>query len=132
MTLIDTNVILDVLSGHSEWLAWSVDQLDRCRERGPLNVNEITYAELAGRIETETELQRLLAQFGIQLERSPTSALFLAGRTFRRYRAAGGPRTTVLADFFIGAHAQVAHLPLLTRDIRRYRTYFPHVELIAP
>jgi predicted nucleic acid-binding protein len=132
MTLIDTNVILDVLSGHIEWLTWSVDQLDRCRERGPLYVNEITYAELAGRIETETELQRLLAQFGIQLERSPASALFLAGKTFRRYRAAGGPRPNVLADFFIGAHAHVAQIPLLTRDTRRYRTYFPDVELIAP
>jgi predicted nucleic acid-binding protein len=132
MTLIDTNVIVDVLSGDSEWLTWSVEQLDQCRERGSLNVNEVTYAELAVRIETETELQGLLAELGIQLERSPTSALFLAGKTFRRYRAAGGPRPNVLADFFIGAHAQVARLPLLTRDTRRYRTYFPDVELIAP
>jgi predicted nucleic acid-binding protein len=132
MTIIDTNVILDILTADPAWLNWSVQQLDQCRRSGLLRINEITYAELAVRSATEADLQVSLSQLGIQLERAPTSALFLAGRTFRRYRAAGGPRTSVLADFFIGAHAEVSSLPLLTRDARRFRTYFPSVQLISP
>ena len=73
-----------------------------------------------------------LAELSIELERTPASALFLAGQAFGRYRAAGGPRTSVLPDFFIGAHAQVMSVPILTRDVRRYRSYFPEVRLIAP
>ena len=132
MTLIDTNVILDVLSNDPIWLDWSSAQLLLSHERGSVSINDITYAELAVRIEVESELQRKLASLSISLERTPVSALFIAGRAFKRYRAAGGPRTSVLPDFFIGGHAQVAHLPLLTRDTRRYRAYFPEVELIAP
>jgi hypothetical protein len=132
MTLVDTNVILDVLSNDPVWLDWSAEQLLRSQENGTVVVNDITYAELAVRFEVEIELQRRLASLRIQLERTPTPALFIAGRAFRRYRAAGGPRTSLLPDFFVGAHAQVAQLPLLTRDARRYRMYFPGVQLIAP
>jgi predicted nucleic acid-binding protein len=77
-------------------------------------------------------LQRALAELSIRLERTPAPALFLAGQAFRRYRSAGGPRTSVLPDFFIGAHAQVMNIPILTRDVRRYRSYYPKVKLIAP
>jgi predicted nucleic acid-binding protein len=132
MTLVDTNVVLDVLTKDRAWLDWSAERLDQCRRTNRLYINEITYAELAVGIERESDLQEALAELSIELTRAPTPALFLAGRAFGRYRAAGGPRTSVLPDFFIGAHAQVARLPILTRDVRRYRTYFPEVELIAP
>ncbi len=132
MTLVDTNVIVDVLSADPVWLTWSAEQLERCRRSGPLNVNEVTYAELAVRIAAEADLQSALGQIGVHLERTPTTALFLAGRAIGRYRAAGGPRLTLLPDFFIGAHAEFARRPILTRDARRFRTYFPKVKLIAP
>lgn len=132
MTLVDTNVVLDVLTNDPAWLDWSAERLDQCRRIDRLYINEITYAELAVGIELEADLQEALSELSIELTRAPTPALFLAGRAFGRYRAAGGPRTSVPPDFFIGAHAQVAWLPILTRDVRRYRTYFPEVELIAP
>ena len=132
MILVDTNVIIDVLVFDPVWLNWSVKQLDECRRSGPICINEIGYAELAARTESESALNMSLGQFGVLLERMPTAALFAAGQAFRRYRAAGGPRPSVLADFFIGAHAQTASMTILTRDVRRYRTYFPDVGLIAP
>jgi predicted nucleic acid-binding protein len=132
MTLVDTNVILDVLTRDSEWFEWSAEQLHRRREAGPLSINEIGYAEIAVRMSSEAELQFALSELSIVLDRTPKPALFLAGKTFQRYRRAGGPRVAILPDFFIGAHAQNARLAILTRDVRRYRTYFPNVELITP
>ena len=132
MTLVDTNVLRDVLARDPVWFPWSVEQLQQRRLQGLLLINDITYAELAVRIANEAELVAALAELGVRLERTPTSALFLAGKAFGRYRKAGGPRPSLLPDFFIGAHAEVARLPILTRDTRRYRTYFPSVKLIAP
>lgn len=132
MTLVDTSVISDVLTGNPAWLSWSVQQLQRCRDAGPLKINEITYAELAVMVDTEGDLQFALAEVGTDVEYTPTSALFLAGKAFARYRAMGGPRTSLLPDFLVGAHAAFAHLPILTRDVRRFRTYFPDVQLISP
>lgn len=132
MTLVDTNVIVDVLTANADWFNWSAEQLAECAEAGPLYINDITYAELAVRIEAELDLTRVLRSLDLRLERMPVSALFRAGRAFDRYRAAGGPRTSLLPDFFIGAHAEIDKLPLLTRDVRRYRQYFPNVQLIAP
>jgi len=132
MTLVDTNVVIDILVADPTWLDWSVDALDRVRTSGTPLINDVTYAELAVRYASEAALQRDLAELALRLDRAPPTALFLAGRAFGRYRAGRGPRTTVLADFFIGAHAEVAGLPILTRDPRRYRTYFPKVRLIAP
>jgi predicted nucleic acid-binding protein len=132
MTLIDTNVLVDVLAEDPAWIDWSVEQLRRQREAGPLSINEIVYAELAVRFQTESELNAALVEFGIRLERTPTPALFVAAKAFHRYRTAGGPRSSILPDFFIGAHAEVEGLSILTRDTRRYRSYFPEVELIAP
>jgi predicted nucleic acid-binding protein len=132
MILVDTNVLIDVFVFDPVWLDWSIRQLDECRRTGPICINEIGYAELAARTESEAGLISSLERVGVVLERMPTAALFSAGQAFRRYRSSGGPRHSVLADFFIGAHAQAAGLKILTRDVRRYRTYFPHVELIAP
>lgn len=132
MTLVDTNVFLDVLSADPRWLAWSIDALEASAGAGRLLINEVIYAELAVRMPAETELNRQIQRLGVSFEPSPRRALFLAGQTFRRYRSAGGTRTGVLSDLFIGAHAHVIGCPLLTRDVRRYRMYFPTVQLIAP
>jgi predicted nucleic acid-binding protein len=132
MTLVDTNVVIDVVAKNPTWLRWSAEQLERAGASGQLWINEIVYAELAAHIETEADLQFVLGELRLRLARTPVQALFNAGRAFRSYRRAGGLRTSVLPDFFIGAHAQVSGLRLLTRDPRRYRSYFPEVELITP
>jgi hypothetical protein len=132
VTLVDTNVLLDVLTNDPTWLPWSVSNLRIRANSGPLLINEVIYAEMAGHVSTESELDAAVDELQVRLERTPKSALFLAGEIFRRYRRAGGIRTGVLADFFIGAHAQVIKSPILTRDVRRYRTYFPEVKLITP
>lgn len=132
MVLIDTNVIIDIVVADPIWREWSADQLDRHRRTVALSINEMGYAELAARSENERVMKAALDDLGVKFERMPTAALFAAGQAFRRYRAAGGPRLSILADFFLGAHAQNLRVPILTRDVRRYRTYFPDVVLIAP
>lgn len=132
MTLVDTNVISDTLTPDSEWQAWSIARLYECRRRGPLTTNEIVFAELSARLSSEADILMVLAHLDIAFERIPTEALFAAGQAFRKYRAAGGSRSNVLPDFFLGAHAQVTQVPILTRDVKPYRTYFPDVALIAP
>jgi predicted nucleic acid-binding protein len=132
MTLVDTTILLDVLTNDPKWLDWSIVNLRVRANAGPLIINEVVYAEMSGYIPSETELDECVRRLRVALDRTPKSALFLAGETFRLYRRAGGVRTGVLPDFFIGAHAQVAGMPILTRDVRRYRTYFPSVQLITP
>jgi predicted nucleic acid-binding protein len=132
VTLIDTNVLLDILSDDPNWRVWSVDRLHERTEHGPLLINDVIYAELSSRYSTEKLLDEKILRLNVRLERIPKHALFLAGHAFERYRRTGGTRTGVLPDFFIGAHAEVAQLPILTRDVGRYRTYFPKVKLIAP
>jgi predicted nucleic acid-binding protein len=111
---------------------WSFQALSKQSALGPLIINEVIYAEIAVRSASEAALDQSLRDIYLQFQAAPKSALFLAGKAFGRYRAAGGTRASNLPDFFIGAHAQVAGLAILTRDVRRYRTYFPDVELIAP
>jgi predicted nucleic acid-binding protein len=132
VTLVDTNVLLDILSADALWTSWSLGQLLRRSTEGPLLINEVIYAELSIRIDTEPELDAIIADLNLDLERTPKRALFLAGKAFKRYRASGGTRTGVLPDFFIGAHAEVEVLTILTRDARRYAQYFPKVNVIAP
>ena len=131
LTLVDTNILLDLVTDDPVWADWSIRQLDAAAVNGPLVINGVVYAELSVRFERIEDLDEVLNEAGITMEEIPRSALFLAGKVFRRYRAAGGNRTGVLPDFFIGAHAAVSKLPLLTRDIQRYRTYFPTIKLIA-
>jgi predicted nucleic acid-binding protein len=97
-----------------------------------VDINDIVYAETSIRYARMEDLDSMLAEAMIEIVPTPRSALFLAGKAFQQYRAAGGTRTGVLPDFFIGAHAAVEGLPLLTRDAGRYRTYFPKIALIAP
>ncbi len=132
MTLIDTNILLDVVTNDLAWIGWSIQQLDAAALKGGLTINPVVYAELSVRFATIEALDAMLDRAGISLADIPRPALFLAGKAFQRYRAGGGARAGVLPDFFIGAHAAVAKAPLLTRDPRRFRTYFPTVALITP
>ena len=132
MTLVDSNVLLDVVTDGEAWADWSQAKLEQAASSGPLVINDVIYAEVSTRYATVDGVDAMLSNLDIDLATIPRSALFLAGKAYLRYRSAGGLRTGVLADFFIGAHAAVEQLPLLTRDVRRYRTYFPTVELISP
>ena len=132
MTLIDTNVLLDLVTDDPTWVDWSIRQLDAAAQRSPLLINDVVYAELSIRFSRAEDVEDMLMEAGVTVAAIPRPALFQAGKAFQRYRASGGARLGVLPDFFIGAHAAAAGLPLLTRDVQRYRTYFPSVELIAP
>ena len=132
MTLVDTNVLLDLVTDDPNWADWSVAQLEAASLNGPLLINDTIYAELAVRHARIEDLETFLDVADLEMTLMPRAALFLAGKVFTQYRRSGGTRTGVLPDFFIGAHAAVARLPLLTRDIGRYRTYFPALRLITP
>lgn len=132
MTLVDTNVLLDLVTDDPKWADWSIAQLEAASLGGPLFVNDVVYAELSVRYERIEDLEALLDEAGLEMAPMPRAALFLAGKVFARYRQSGRSRTGVLPDFFIGAQAAVDRLPLLTRDGARYRTYFPTLTLITP
>lgn len=131
-TLIDTNVLLDVTTNDPTWADWSLRQLDAAALRGPLIINDVVYAELSVRYGRVEDVDAFVELAGLRQDSMPRAALFLAGKVFQAYRTSGGARTGVLPDFFIGAHAAVEALPLLTRDVPRYRNYFPKLKLITP
>ena len=131
-TLVDTNVLLDLVTDDPRWADWSARELERAALRGRLVINDVIYAELSVRFAGIEALDDMVAAVGLSLEALPRPALFLAGKAFLDYRRRGGGRSGVLPDFFIGAHAAVAGLTLLTRDAGRYRGYFPSVEVMAP
>jgi predicted nucleic acid-binding protein len=132
VTFVDTNVLLDLVTDDPHWAAWSIEQLEAAALRGPLLINDVVYAELSVRYARIEDLDAFIDAAGFEIATTPRAALFLAGKAFTRYRGSGGARSGVLPDFFIGAQAAVCELPLLTRDARRYRTYFPSVMLLAP
>jgi predicted nucleic acid-binding protein len=132
MTLVDTNVLLDLVTNDPRWAHWSQHQLEAASLRGPLLINDVIFAELSVGFRRIEELAEVVASARLVLAPMPREALFLAGKAFQRHRAAGGRRGGVPPDFFIGAHAAVAAVPVLTRDLRRYRAHFPTVELVAP
>jgi len=130
--LVDTNVFVDVWSRDPAWADWSEAALVAAAEAGPLGVNPIIYAELCLGFEEESQLAEALAQAGVRRLPLPYRAAWPAAHAFAAYRRRGGRRSTPLPDFFIGAHALVEGLTLLTRDPRRYRTYFPAVRITSP
>jgi predicted nucleic acid-binding protein len=132
VTLVDTNILLDIFSRNPNWWRWSVARLEEAIRSGPLLINDVIYAETSIRFPDATEFDAVLAEMAVTVAPFPRRVLFVAGKAFGIYRDAGGTRDRVLPDFFIGAHAAVESLPLLTRDARRYRAYFPTVTLIAP
>lgn len=131
-SLIDTNVLLDLVTADPTWLAWSKQQLKDAQARGPLVINPIIYAELASAFSTAEQLEQWVDPAYFTRAALPYAAAWAAGKAFVAYRRAGGLRTAPLPDFYIGAHAEIEGLTLVTRDAARYQTYFPKVKLIAP
>jgi hypothetical protein len=129
LTLIDSNVLIDILGGDPVWSAHSVRRLSDCAKRGPIAINDVVYAELAAGFASQAQLDDEIAAMRLKIAPMSKAALFLAGQVLRRYRAGGGTRPNVLADVFIGAQASAEGWPILTRDERRYRAYFPDVAL---
>ncbi len=132
MLLVDTNVLVDVLENDPQWADWSIAQLRAQSKIHKLAINPIIYAELSLTFSSAEALDQTLDGLGLTLLEVPRPALFLAGKAFVKYRRQGGTKNNVLGDFFIGAHAAVSSYPLLTRDTRRYATYYPTVVLVAP
>ncbi|OGT02797.1 MAG: DNA-binding protein [Gallionellales bacterium RIFCSPLOWO2_12_FULL_59_22] len=132
MLLVDTDVLIGVLEDDPEWADWSIAQLRAQSKVHPLTINPIIYAELSLAFSKVEALDKAIENLGLAVLELPRPALFLAGKAFAQYRRQGGRANNVLADFFIGAHAAVLGCPLLTRDARRYQTYFHSVKLISP
>lgn len=130
-TLVDSSVLLDVMAP-SPWRTWSEEHLAAAAETGDLAINQVVYAEIAVGFASAERLERTLQGVGLKRLGLPWAAAWRVAEAFLAYRRSGGPRTTPLPDFFIGAHAAVAELTLLTRDPRRVRAYFPEVALVAP
>ena len=131
-TLVDSNVLIDILSEDDEWFDWSSSMLEEVAHRGVVVINPIVYAEVSLAFERIEELDEALPRAYYQRVDLPWEAAFLAGHAFLKYRRAGGTRRSPLPDFYIGAHAAIARLTLLTRDARRYRSYFPTIRIVAP
>jgi predicted nucleic acid-binding protein len=130
--LVDSNVILDVLTEDPQWFEWSAQMLANYADQGDLVINPIIYAEIAIGFNQPEEVEAALLEDFFRRDPLPYAAAFLAGQSFLEYRRRGGERRSPLPDFYIGAHAAIAAMPLLTRDVNRYRTYFPSVSLITP
>lgn len=132
MLLVDTNVLVDVLQDDPQWAEWSIGQLRAQAKLHELVINPVIYSELSLSFSTFESLDRVVARMELTMREMPRPALFLAGKAYLQYRRRGGSKGQVLPDFFIGAHAAVEGWPLLTRDARRFRTYFPSLEVVAP
>ena len=132
MILFDTNVLLDIATGDPVWLAWSEKQFRIAADQDSVIINPIIYAELAPAFATVAELDGWLDPAVFQRRPLPYAAGWLAAQAFLKYRRGGGVKTSPLPDFYIGAHAEIEGLTLVTRDVARYQTYFPNVKLIAP
>ena len=132
VTLVDSSVMLDILTEDAGWAQWSADALARARDEGRLVINPIVYAEVSTGFDRIEDLDDAVPGDDFQREALPYEAAFVAGKAFLAYRRRGGQKRSPLPDFYIGAHAAVAGYRLLTRDVQRYRTYFPTIDIIAP
>ena len=132
VTLVDSSVVLDIVTDDPAWGDWSADALAQARDDGRLVINPIVYAEVSTGFERIEDLDETIPASDFEREPLPYQAGFVAGKAFLIYRKRGGVRHSPLPDFYIGAHAAVSGYRLLTRDPSRFRTYFPSVELIAP
>jgi predicted nucleic acid-binding protein len=132
VTLVDSNVILDIVTEDPQWMDWSAAMLEEAAENGRLAINAMVYAEVGVRFDRIEDLEEAVPADYFRREAIPLEAAFLAGKCFVKYRSLGGVRRSPLPDFFIGAHAAVAGMTLLTRDARRYRSYFPRLRIVSP
>ena len=131
-TLVDSNILIDILTRDPTWFTWSAGALATAAAAGDVGINPIVYSEIAVRMEQAEMIDEAFPVEDLVRWPLPWEAAFLAGRAFLAYRRAGGVRRSPLPDFYIGAHASVGGLRLLTRDTKRYRTYFPKLQLISP
>lgn len=130
--LVDSNVLLDFLNDDPAWSDWSTEALKRYEAESELVINPVIYAEVSVQFAQVTELDDLLPTSRFRRDELPYEAAFLAGKSYLAYRRRGGERRSPLPDFYIGAHASVHQMRLLTRDTRRYRSYFPWLDIISP
>jgi predicted nucleic acid-binding protein len=130
--LVDSNVLIDVVTEDATWVDWSASQVARAIDTAGIAINPIIYGEFSIPYLFERDAEQALAVFSAARLDIPWPAAFLAGKAFTLYRSRGGLRTAPFPDFLIGAHAAVSGLTLLTRDATRYREYFPKIKLIAP
>ena len=130
--LFDTNVLLDIATADETWLAWSEGPFRTTAAQGPISINPIIYAELAPAFSSPEDLDHWLDPALFQRLPLPYSAGWLAAQAYLKYRTSGGTRSSPLPDFYIGAHAESEGMTLVTRDVTRYRTYFPNLRLVAP
>ena len=131
-TLVDSNVLIDYLDPDSEWADWSGAMLSKAAEHGAVAINPLIYSEVSAVYSTIEAVEDALPREYFVRAALPWEAAFLAGRSFREYRRRGGTKRSPLPDFYIGAHAAVTGMALLTRDARRYRAYYPKLKIIAP
>jgi hypothetical protein len=131
-TLVDSCVLIDVLANDADWAEWSLEQLDLLGQQAPLVINPIILAEVSPRFERAADLDAVLGQLPIKREALPWDAAFLAGQAFKIYRTVKGAKRSPMPDFYIGAHALVGNMRLLTRDALRFRTYFPKLNIVSP
>ena len=130
--LVDSNVLLDIFTRDRVWYDWSAGQLARCLEEHDLHINPLIFAEVSCALDRIEQIDALLPAQKFQRSPLPWEAAFLAGRCFVAYRKRGGNRRSPMPDFYIGGHALISGMALLTRDTTRYRTYFPRLRLISP
>ena len=130
--LVDSNIILDLITEDRRWFEWSSATLSRLAEKQALAINPIIYAEVSIGFERIEEMEAIVTPEYFRRLPLPWEAAFLAGKCFQKYRRQGGDRRSPLPDFYIGAHAAVAGMTLLTRGKTRYQTYFPQLKIIEP
>lgn len=130
--IVDSNIILDVFLNDPVWADWSESTLEKYIHHAKLYINSIVYSEISISFELIEDLESAIAKAGFQMLEIPKEALFLAGKVYLKYKKRKGVKRTPLPDFYIGAQAAVLNLQLITRDVSRYRSYFPTVELITP
>jgi len=130
LVLVDTNVLLDITEQDEQWTDWSQEQMSRYVDR--MLINPLIYTELCYEAGATADVDAMMVMLGLRYGELPRQALFLTAQAYKRYRKRGGAKNSPLADFFIGAHAAALDIPILTRDVSRYRSYFPEVTLIAP
>ncbi|MCP4602729.1 MAG: PIN domain-containing protein [Proteobacteria bacterium] len=131
--LVDSNILVDVFADDPHWAGWSIDQLEKLSSDNNLIINPIVYCEVSIAFDRIEDFENAIEQAGFKMENIPKEALFLAGKVFLYYRRKSkSTKRSTLPNFFIGAHAAVAGIPLLTRDPKHYRTYFPKLSLVYP
>ena len=130
--LVDSSALLDIFTADPVWAEWSIRELESARAGGTVFIDPIVYSEISIRFSRIEDLEAAVAESGLVWSEIPREALFLAGKAFMSYRKAGGTKTSPLPDFFIGAHAAVSDLVLITRDPERVRASFPRLRVVSP